>query len=75
MAVGTDGKLYGQKTYNLASGDTYATSAAIDPAGKFLYVAFTYISPFGPANLGRGGISVSSPSTLTILSVRRPRSM
>jgi len=58
MAVGTDGKLYGQKTYNLASGDTYATSAAIDPSGKFLYVAFTYISPFGPANLGRGGISV-----------------
>ena len=58
MAVGTDGKLFGQKTYNLASGDTYGTSAAIDPAGKFLYVAFTYISPFGPANLGRGGISV-----------------
>ena len=58
MAVGTDGKLFGQKTYNLASGDTYATSAAIDPSGKFLYVAFTYISPFGPANLGRGGISV-----------------
>ena len=48
MAVGTDGKLFGQNTYNLASGDTYATSAAIDPAGKFLYVAFTYISPFGP---------------------------
>jgi 6-phosphogluconolactonase len=58
MAVGTDGKLYGQNTYNLASGDTYATAAAIDPAGKFLYVTFTYISPFGPGNLGRGGISV-----------------
>ena len=58
MAVGTDGKLYGQNTYNLASGDTYGTSAAIDPAGKFLYVAFTYISPATPASPIRGGISV-----------------
>jgi len=58
MAVGTDGKLYGQNTYNLASGDTYATSAAIDPNGNFLYVAFTYVSPYGPSSLGRGGISV-----------------
>jgi len=58
MAVGTDGKLYGQNTYNLASGDTGATSAAIDAAGKFLYVAFTYLSPSTPASLGRGGISV-----------------
>jgi len=58
MAVGTDGKLYGQNTYNLASGDTYATSAAIDAAGKFLYVAFTFISPGTTASLGRGGISV-----------------
>jgi len=75
MAVGTDGKLYGLNTYNLASGDTYATSAAIDPAGKFLYVAFTYISPYGPGNLGRGGISVfpinsdnslGTPSTINV---------
>jgi 6-phosphogluconolactonase len=58
MAVGTDGKLYGQNTYNLASGATYATAAAIDPAGKFLYVTFTFVSPYGPGNLGRGGISV-----------------
>jgi len=57
MAVGTDGKLYGQNTYNLASGDTSATAAAIDPSGKFLYVAFTYLSPATPGSLGRGGIS------------------
>ena len=75
MAVGTDGKLYGQNTYNLASGDTYATAAAIDPVGKFLYVTFTYISPYGPGNLGRGGISVfpinsdnslGSPTTVAV---------
>jgi 6-phosphogluconolactonase len=58
MAVGTDGKLYGGTTYNLPVTDSYPNSAAIDPTGHFLYVAFTYISPFGPANLGRGGIAI-----------------
>jgi 6-phosphogluconolactonase (cycloisomerase 2 family) len=39
FAVGTDGKLYGQKTYSLTG--TYPTSLAVDSAGKFLYVTFT----------------------------------
>ncbi len=40
FAIGTDGKLYPQYTYNITG--SYPTAAAIDAAGKFLYVTFTY---------------------------------
>jgi 6-phosphogluconolactonase len=40
FAIGTDGKLYPQNTYNITG--SLPTAAAIDAAGKFLYVTFTY---------------------------------
>ena len=62
FAIGTDGKLYPQHTYNLSG--SLATAAAIDAQGKFLYVTFTYQNTstgaalYTPANPGPGGISV-----------------
>jgi len=64
--IGTDGKIYPQKTYNITG--SFATDASIDAAGKFLYVTFTYqntILPDGtqqqlysPANPGPGGVTI-----------------
>ena len=62
LAIGTDGKLYPENTYNIAG--SLPTAAAIDAAGKFLYVTFTYQNnpngsqEYTPANPGPGGISV-----------------
>jgi 6-phosphogluconolactonase len=62
FAIGTDGKLYPEHTYNISG--SLPVAAAIDAGGKFLYVAFTYqTNPDGsqlytPANPGPGGISV-----------------
>jgi len=68
FAIGTDGKLYPQNTYNITG--SLPTAAAIDAAGKFLYVTFTYqngpptpANPYGtalytPANPGPGGITI-----------------
>jgi len=62
FAVGTDGKLYPQHTYNITG--SFPTGAAIDPAGKFLYVTFTYQNTasgqplYTPANPGPGGVTV-----------------
>ncbi|HWG17276.1 MAG TPA: beta-propeller fold lactonase family protein [Acidobacteriaceae bacterium] len=62
FAIGTDGKLYPQHTYNIAG--SLPVAAAIDPAGKFLYVAYTYqTNPDGSqlyttSNPGPGGITV-----------------
>src|SRR3984885_10514700 len=56
FAVGTDGKLYGQKTYNLSG--TYPTAMAIDAAGKFLYVTFTFQPGFTPVSPGPGGVTI-----------------
>jgi 6-phosphogluconolactonase len=68
FAIGTDGKLYPENTYNITG--SLPTAAAIDAAGKFLYVLFTYQnnppSPgypngtelYTPANPGPGGISI-----------------
>jgi 6-phosphogluconolactonase (cycloisomerase 2 family) len=59
FAIGTDGKLYPEHTYNING--SLPTAAAIDAAGKFLYVTFTYQnSPisYTPANPGPGGITV-----------------
>jgi 6-phosphogluconolactonase (cycloisomerase 2 family) len=56
FAVGTDGKLYGSHTYSLTG--TYPTSMAIDNAGKFLYITFTYQPGETPVSPGPGGITI-----------------
>jgi 6-phosphogluconolactonase (cycloisomerase 2 family) len=62
FAIGTDGKLYPQNTYNIAG--SLPTAAAIDAAGKFLYVTYTYQNTatgqelYTTANPGPGGISI-----------------
>ena len=62
FAIGTDGKLYPQNTYNITG--SLPTAAAIDAAGKFLFVTFTYQNNangselYTPANPGPGGITV-----------------
>jgi 6-phosphogluconolactonase (cycloisomerase 2 family) len=78
-AIGTDGKIYLQNTYNVTG--SMATAIAIDAAGKFLYVTFTYqVGPNGqqlysPASPGPGGVtifpingdgSLGTPSTLKV---------
>ena len=62
FAIGTDGKLYGQKTYTL-NGGTYPTSIAIDSAGKFLYITFTYQPGFTPVSPGPGGVAIFPVNT------------
>jgi 6-phosphogluconolactonase len=62
FAIGTDGKLYPENTYNIAG--SLPTAAAIDAAGKFLYVTYTYQNNpdgsqlYSPANPGPGGVSI-----------------
>lgn len=62
FAIGTDGKLYPEHTYNITG--SFPTAAAIDAAGKFLYVTFTYQNTpngqplYTPANPGPGGVTV-----------------
>jgi 6-phosphogluconolactonase (cycloisomerase 2 family) len=78
-SIGTDGKIYLQNTYNVTG--SLATAIAIDAAGKFLYVTFTYqLGPNGqqlysPASPGPGGVSIfpinsngslGTPSTLKV---------
>jgi DNA-binding beta-propeller fold protein YncE len=54
--------LYPQHTYNISG--SLPTAAAIDAAGKFLYVTFTYQNTpsgaelYSPANPGPGGVSI-----------------
>lgn len=65
FAVGTDGKIYGQHTYNITG--TYPTAAAIDSTGSFLYVTYQYQNGYGPSSPGPGGVSIfpiHSDSTL-----------
>ncbi len=64
--IGTDGKVYPQKTYNITG--SFATDASIDASGKFLYVTFTYQNTqlpgggqqqlYTPANPGPGGVTI-----------------
>lgn len=56
FSIGTDGKIYGANTYSLTG--TYPTSMAIDSAGKFLYVTFTYLPGETPVTKGAGGITI-----------------
>lgn len=69
-AVGTDGKLYGENTYDLTGTEATTVSngstalpfqlvgAAIDSAGKFLYVTFSYQSGYSTASPGPGGLTI-----------------
>ena len=78
-AIGTDGKIYLQNTYNVTG--SAPTAIAIDAAGAFLYVTFTYqVGPNGqqlysPASPGPGGVtifpitsggSLGTPSTVKV---------
>jgi 6-phosphogluconolactonase len=62
FSIGTDGKLYLQNTYNTTGSSP--TAVAIDGAGKFLYVTFTYQigsngqQLYSPGNPGPGGVSI-----------------
>jgi YVTN family beta-propeller protein len=73
FAVSTsDGSLSAKNTYKTGSSPT---AAAIDIAGKFLYVTFTYQSGYSAANPGPGGVnifpinpdnSLGSPTTVNV---------
>src|SRR5215469_6152114 len=52
-SIGTDGKIYLQNTYNVTGSGP--TSIAMDQAGKFLYVTFTY-------QIGSNGQQLYSPA-------------
>ncbi len=56
FAIGTDGKLYPQATYDVTG--SFPTSVAVDSTDSFLYVTFTYQKGFTPALPGPGGISI-----------------
>jgi DNA-binding beta-propeller fold protein YncE len=64
FAVGTDGKLYGQKTTNVVQNTaqtiigTLPTAASIDPSGNFLFITFTYQNGYTAARPGPGGFAV-----------------
>jgi len=58
LPVGSDGKLFGGTGANLPAGGTFPTAAAIDSAGAFLYVAFTFESGFSPVSSGPGGVAI-----------------
>ncbi len=58
FAVGTDGKLYAQNTYNVDG--SFPVSAAVDPTGSFLYIASTYQPGFTTAIPGPGNLTVFS---------------
>jgi 6-phosphogluconolactonase len=55
-AVGTDGKLYAENNVNTTG--SFPVAAAVDSAGKFLYVAYTFQNAYTTASTGPGGISI-----------------
>jgi 6-phosphogluconolactonase (cycloisomerase 2 family) len=61
-SIGTDGKIFLQNTYNVTG--SQATAVAMDAAGAFLYVTFTFqLGPNGqqlysPASPGPGGVTI-----------------
>ncbi len=54
--IGTDGKLYAEKTSNVIG--SFPTAVTIDPAGKFLYVTSTYQPGFTTALPGPGLVTI-----------------
>ena len=85
FTVGTDGKLYAANTYAVVTGNgftgTLPTALAVDAAGKFLYITFTYQNGFTAAKPGPGGVaiypintdgSLGAPVTTTVGGVTLP---
>jgi 6-phosphogluconolactonase (cycloisomerase 2 family) len=58
MAVGSDGKLYGEATPDLPNNDTSPTAAAVDSTGTYLYVTFSYQPGYSTASPGPGGVVI-----------------
>jgi 6-phosphogluconolactonase len=56
FAVQGDGSLVSKNVYKING--SLPTAAAIDPAGKFLYVTFTYQTGFSPLLPGPGGVAI-----------------
>ncbi|MDP9039048.1 MAG: lactonase family protein [Acidobacteriota bacterium] len=56
FGVNGDGSLTSKNTYKINGSSP--TAAAIDPAGKFLYVAFTYQTGYSAATPGPGGVAI-----------------
>lgn len=56
FAVGTDGKLYPQKTYNTIG--SFPVAATVDPTGNYLYVVSTFQPGFTNAITGPGNLTV-----------------
>ncbi len=57
-AIGTDGKIYAQCTYNTPSATSFPTAMAIDPGGKFLIVATGYQPGYTDSVPGPGAVVV-----------------
>ncbi len=57
FAVNGDGTLTSKNTYAL-SGGTSPVALAIDPAGQFLYVAFTWQTGYSSSHPGPGGVAI-----------------
>jgi 6-phosphogluconolactonase len=73
FAVGSSGALSSKNVYKTTG--TFPTAAAIDPAGKFMYVTFTYQQGYSAASPGPGGVtiypinadnSLGTPSTVNV---------
>ncbi len=56
FAVQGDGTLSSKNTYPTTG--TFPTAVAIDPAGKFLYVTYTYQTGYSATKPGPGGVSI-----------------
>ncbi len=61
FGIGTDGKLYAEKTVTLAG--SFPTALAVSGDSKFLYVTFTYQPGYTTANPGPGGVEIFPLST------------
>jgi 6-phosphogluconolactonase (cycloisomerase 2 family) len=73
FAIGTDGKLYSQKTTTTAG--SFPTAMALSGDSKYLYVTFTFQPGFTTASPGPGGVEVFQLTTDTstgIVSIGSP---
>lgn len=71
FAIGTDGKLYLKNTYNTTG--SLPTSAAVDAAGTFLYVANTYQN--GANNTQLYTTASPGPGSVTIFPINKDGSL
>ena len=58
FAIGTDGKLYPQHQYTPSQSVTEPQAIAINAAGTYLYVVYTYQPGYSSANAGPGALVV-----------------